>query len=499
MQLRVIVTKIITILIIISFFSGCDSKKSNHQKVLSAYEELIEDIAGNKNNKPISADELNSIDGISGAIDGVDYSKAFMEANFLDPSNPTIDEIQSVIDSVNKKYLEEKSFNNIKDFAKGLTTKAPTLQDYKNLGLDNINKDNINDINSKLNLLTLKDFNSVDDIKNAISNLKAQIDNKKALDKIYTFIKDNNSTTLSVDDYKNAGIDGVTSENIDKINEIIKDIDPLNTNNLKEIIKDAVIKIAQDKKESLKKIHAFIKGDSDIKPTINDYKNFGVDGVDESNLEKINNFIKNNKNLDSIESIKKAIKEKLKELNKKQSFTEKIKDIIENNGTEPTLDDFKDIGIDGVNEDNIDKVNEIIKNIDTTKIDNFDNLNEVINKGINSLETIDNFKKDDSNTTTPTIDDYKNIGIDNVDENNIKQINNAIKDNNFSSIKEIQDIVDNINKTIDATNKIKDFANDNNNSSPTLQDYIDAKISGVNEDNLDEVNKIINKNLNFRT
>ena len=66
----------------------------------SALAEVIEDIAGNTNGIPVSAAQLNAIPGISGALPGIDYSAALAAGTYNDPANPTVAEIQTVIDSV---------------------------------------------------------------------------------------------------------------------------------------------------------------------------------------------------------------------------------------------------------------------------------------------------------------------------------------------------------------------------------------------------------------
>ena len=66
-----------------------------------ASQEVFEDIAGNANSTPATAAQINSINGVSGAIDGVDYSTALANGTYADPSNPTPAEIQAVIDAHN--------------------------------------------------------------------------------------------------------------------------------------------------------------------------------------------------------------------------------------------------------------------------------------------------------------------------------------------------------------------------------------------------------------
>ena len=74
--------------------------------------EVVDDIFGNSNGDNISARQLNNIEGVSGAIDGVNYTTALQNATYADPYNPTAAEIQAVIDAVNDSLsLEENSLS----------------------------------------------------------------------------------------------------------------------------------------------------------------------------------------------------------------------------------------------------------------------------------------------------------------------------------------------------------------------------------------------------
>ncbi|CAA6827448.1 MAG: Adenylate cyclase (EC [uncultured Sulfurovum sp.] len=62
---------------------------------------VIEDIRGNTDGVPATATEINAIEGVSGAREAIDYSEALKNGTYLDSINPSIEEIQMVIDAVN--------------------------------------------------------------------------------------------------------------------------------------------------------------------------------------------------------------------------------------------------------------------------------------------------------------------------------------------------------------------------------------------------------------
>ena len=58
---------------------------------------VAKDISGSSGNTPASASQINTITGVSGAIDGTDYSAAFSAGLFQDSDNPTPAEIQVLL------------------------------------------------------------------------------------------------------------------------------------------------------------------------------------------------------------------------------------------------------------------------------------------------------------------------------------------------------------------------------------------------------------------
>ena len=66
-----------------------------------AYAEVVEDIAGNTNGTAATATQINLIDGVSGAVSTADYTAELQNGTYVDSSNPTAAEIQTVIDVVN--------------------------------------------------------------------------------------------------------------------------------------------------------------------------------------------------------------------------------------------------------------------------------------------------------------------------------------------------------------------------------------------------------------
>ena len=73
--------------------------------VSNTYTAVVEDIAGNADNTPASAAQINAIEGVSGAKEGIDYAAALAEGSYTDRAHPTAEEIQAVIDAKNASDL----------------------------------------------------------------------------------------------------------------------------------------------------------------------------------------------------------------------------------------------------------------------------------------------------------------------------------------------------------------------------------------------------------
>jgi CshA-type fibril repeat protein len=78
---------------------------------VNAQNELVEDIGGNDNATDVTPEELNSITGVSGARPGVDYASVLQSGTYIDDENPTIAEIQAVIDSENSRLPKDDKSN----------------------------------------------------------------------------------------------------------------------------------------------------------------------------------------------------------------------------------------------------------------------------------------------------------------------------------------------------------------------------------------------------
>ncbi|WP_039982717.1 hypothetical protein, partial [Vibrio sagamiensis] len=107
---------------------------------------VAEDIAGNADGVTVTPEQLNGIDGVDGAtIDNLDeYVEALQNGTYVDPSNPTAEEIQAVIDAVNTSETNLAAVaEDIAGNADGVTVTPEQLNEID--GVDGATADNLDE------------------------------------------------------------------------------------------------------------------------------------------------------------------------------------------------------------------------------------------------------------------------------------------------------------------------------------------------------------------
>jgi len=101
---------------------------------------------------------------------------------------------------------------------------------------------------------------------------------------------------------------------------------------------------------------------------------------------------------------------------------------------------------------------------------------------------------DDNTNPTPTVQDYADAGVVGVIPENLDAVNEAIDaltGEDVGTTEDIQAVVDGVLAAIEAIEKIADYADDNTNPIPAVEDYEVAGVIGVTPENLDDVNAAI--------
>ncbi len=151
--------------------------KSNFNNANSGIDHIIEDIAGNADGRAVTAAEINGIDGVSRAINGVDYTAALQAGTFADKTKPTAAEIQTVVDVANAAAVADaakaKAIGKITTYASDDTKLAPNVQDYLNAGVTGVTADNLDRVNGALHITAIGGgaVNSTSAIQGIVNNM----------------------------------------------------------------------------------------------------------------------------------------------------------------------------------------------------------------------------------------------------------------------------------------------------------------------------------------
>ncbi|MCP3675329.1 MAG: hypothetical protein GY829_12765, partial [Gammaproteobacteria bacterium] len=154
--------------------------------------------------------------------------------------------------------------------------------------------------------------------------------------------------------------------------------------------------------------------------------------------------------------------------------------------TTPTVDNYTAAGVTGVDAGNLDAVNAAIDAVEGTDADTAAEIQAIVD-AVNALEIITDYAE--NGTTEPTETNYTAAGVTGVTADNLAAVNAEIDavatGEGADTVTEIQAIVDGVTDAIDI---ISAYAADNTATTPTVDDYAVAGVTGVTADNLAAVN-----------
>lgn len=131
-----------------------------------------------------------------------------------------------------------------------------------------------------------------------------------AMEKITEYANTNGgSSAPTVEDYGDAGIEGVTEDNLEAINALIANTDPgsiTDPSTLQNLVTPVIAY------EIIKEYEA--SGGSTDAPTVENYEDAGIEGVTEENLEAINQAIANGGSISDLSQIQNLVDEKVEEI-----------------------------------------------------------------------------------------------------------------------------------------------------------------------------------------
>ena len=194
-----------------------------------------------------------------------------------------------VVQVITKAQLQIAALEKIEAYNAGdnASAAAPTVQDYQEAGITGVTAGNLSAVNTQILAAETGGADTVGEVQtlaNAGIAAQAQVD---ALIRIeaYNNGNGNNPSALTIKDYTEAGVTGVSADNLAAVNAQVLQATTGEADSTSEV--QALVTAAN---KALAKIEAYNNGDG-ISPsalTVQDYKDAGITGVSEFNVALIN-------------------------------------------------------------------------------------------------------------------------------------------------------------------------------------------------------------------
>ncbi|WP_185966897.1 hypothetical protein [Clostridium sp. HBUAS56017] len=396
-----------------------DGKLTEEDKALQRINDGVEDLSDYTLLKirKVKSDNLNII------------KKLIQDEKVKKGSNLTREDISTTVSN---------GLKNITTVLDKINLGGATVDEYKFLEITVVNDSNLKDINE---WLKGQGFTNINTLKDAVNRIVQAIQNI-------------NNGIETANDYKTLQINSVEEDYVPLIR---KEIASVKVQKAGDLTKSEISDVAT---KAVNKINAILDFISQGKATVLDYTYIGVVNVNNINLQDVNLWMRGKKWIKLTD-----------EIGMINTIVEPLRKI--NAGIEAEKD-YEILGIDGVNQSNLEAVRAVIaekkqiKGAELTKLEIADAVDEAV-------RLIDFF--DAINSGTATLDDYNYIGATGVNDSNLQDLNEELKGKDYKTLKKVQDNIDVFNKAIKNINQGID----------SIADYGTLKIEGVTENNIEFV------------
>ena len=274
-------------------------------------------------------------------------------------------------------------------------------------------------------------------------------------------------TNSSATDYVNAGITGVSDFNLTSINDAMQTVDTDNQNQAQD---QAQIQQLVGSYNSI--LNYAADSSTSSAPIADDYSNIGIVDVtqDADALSLLNDVITlgDNTDVDTVSKLQALMIAVTSVINQAQGKIDTL-----------SKQQLELLGVEGATDNNLLAIRQMIAS-DNQPMGKVENIQVEVNKAIAS-HTIQVYSVDSANNPSPTLDDYKTIGLPRLVQADIETVNSVIEEQDSSAIESIEKIVALITADTDrdSTADIFDsFPND-----PSEISDSDADTIGDNADN----------------
>ena len=362
---------------------------------------------------------------------------------------------------------------------------VPTVMDYSAVGVTGVTIDNLDIVNAAVLASTaaLASTSAVQTLVDPAINMAA------ALAKISAYAQTDGSPAPTVMDYSAVGVTGVTIDNLDIVNAaVLASTAALASTSAVQTLVDPAINMAA----ALAKISAYAQTDGSPVPTVMDYTDAGITGVNADNLAIVNAAVlASTAALASTSAVQTLVDPAIN----MAAALAKISAYAQTDGSPvPTVMDYTDAGITGVNADNLAIVNAAVL-ASTAALTSTSAVQTLVDPAIMAaaaLARISAYAQTDG-SPAPTPMDYMVVGIIGATTGNLDAVNVAVLASTaaLASMSAVQTLVDPAINMAAALAKISAYAQTDGSPVPTVMDYSAVGVTGVTMDNLPAVNAVM--------
>ncbi|KJF92517.1 hypothetical protein UB34_20390, partial [Photobacterium leiognathi] len=265
------------------------------------------------------------------------------------------------------------------------------------------------------------------------------------------------STEPTVDEYDLASIDNVTAENLTDVNTQL------------QLLAHTEMADVQPMVDAINTILAYTTDGTNSAPTLTDYQLAGLSDAASSNLTLLNTDVADGAHsLTTIDTL----------------ATQAVQLAIlrdysaDNTNPLPTIDNFTNAGLSAALSVNLNDYNRELDNQTLATRVEFEAL-------VSAINTLDTYTTDQT-TPAPTYDTYVTAGFETAKQTQIDSLNQALAANTLLTLADIDVVVDGL-----AT--LTNYALDDTNTEPSVQDYLDAGLTDVSAAILAHLNQTLDR------
>ena len=204
----------------------------------------------------------------------------------------TLVKIQALVDpAIMTAAAKATALAKISAYAADDGNSAPILMDYTDAGVTGVTADNIDAVNAAVLASTAAEADTLVKIQALVDPaIMTAAAKATALAKISAYAADDGNPAPILMDYTDAGVTGVTADNIDTVNAAVLASTAAEADTLVKIqaLVDPAIMTAAAKATALAKISAYAADDGNPAPILMDYTDAGVTGVTADNIDTVN-------------------------------------------------------------------------------------------------------------------------------------------------------------------------------------------------------------------